>query len=890
MQCLVDVQLAPDGWVVQLLDPSTGAALVDPVGQVALLDQPRRLRFVGGLPGTVEAFPLPPAAEAAALPSGAPHRDLCNAADAAPLAASLAAIVNLAPGDDGAVKFGHYLFATLLGDDLWARVQAAAGAGPLELAITLSGDDSSMLRLPWEAMHGPDLVLAQLPSLVITRRIRDDQRPASTPWSARVVEVDSPLRVLFVVGAAANSDEVRLGVEYLGLLRGLRRGPVGLNHQVLFRATPQALEAAVRWFRPNVIHLICHVSCVGQACGLRLNCAKGPVTLDAGELLNRLRTAGDQPLPAAVVLGVAVPPGQTAAPDAAEAAGRLAVDLVKGGVPLVVTLAGEATEPSCRLFMRRFYEALLCPAQCDLAQEAALGRRMGLPDPAVERLAGNGTVRHQGVYPWTTSDWALPRLVMPDAAVEVRPRAERDDWLIRCHSVATGYYLDKDFPAFCARMELFELYDGLLRGAAFQAPPAGRGELQALAITVAVADDAIGTRPQYGRTWLLEEFAAKAVRDGHVPLMLTEQVLPSQRSWPKTLPDLLDCLVMAATETCTRFGQAASSWRYVKALRRMALRGEIDLLPELKAEPEIDATYNNDPSDSDVLAIAFRLDLLRFRDDVRRGGPAPAAAADADDPLAGYERGLDRLLERLRADPQSDHYRDALVFEQRLRENIRRARRYTDTPIERADRNQILDQLGQLTQAALGRPFQELTGAEAPTTAATAAPEAAWGEKARVVLLIDDVHRLGEAAAPLLEHLLGPRTMDAAHDDLRVVFTYSSTPLPEQKSAVDAINEWRLRGARKERLSLEEFQSGAEEELAYRHFLLHWKDQSTGDRLRLAPVRENPRVVEHFFTRLKDEVKGIPSYLARGEVASLVRAFSDETAPPMFLALRRQPQ
>jgi hypothetical protein len=76
------------------------------------------------------------------------------------------------------------------------------------------------------------------------------------------------------------------------------------------------------------------------------------------------------------------------------------------------------------------------------------------------------------------------------------------------------------------------------------------------------------------------------------------------------------------------------------------------------------------------------------------------------DPFTSYETGLKRLLERL----GSDHprYADALVYQQRLQENIAQARQYGDTETRRAERVQILDSLNRITQESLNMPFNAL--------------------------------------------------------------------------------------------------------------------------------------------------------------------------------------
>ena len=73
-----------------------------------------------------------------------------------------------------------------------------------------------------------------------------------------------------------------------------------------------------------------------------------------------------------------------------------------------------------------------------------------------------------------------------------------------------------------------------------------------------------------------------------------------------------------------------------------------------------------------------------------------------------YEVGLRALLARLdRDDPR---YADALVYQQRLLENVTAARRYGDTETRRAERAEIADRLNALALAAVGTSFNDLCG------------------------------------------------------------------------------------------------------------------------------------------------------------------------------------
>jgi hypothetical protein len=81
------------------------------------------------------------------------------------------------------------------------------------------------------------------------------------------------------------------------------------------------------------------------------------------------------------------------------------------------------------------------------------------------------------------------------------------------------------------------------------------------------------------------------------------------------------------------------------------------------------------------------------------------------DVYAPYEAGMERLLEGL--GPDHPRYSEALVFQQRLHENIAQSRLYGESSDRRADRFAILGQLNELAMEALGQPFNDLCQARA---------------------------------------------------------------------------------------------------------------------------------------------------------------------------------
>ena len=81
-----------------------------------------------------------------------------------------------------------------------------------------------------------------------------------------------------------------------------------------------------------------------------------------------------------------------------------------------------------------------------------------------------------------------------------------------------------------------------------------------------------------------------------------------------------------------------------------------------------------------------------------------------NDSLTPYEKGLDLLLERLGMD--HSRYVEALTYEQRLRENILKVRRYGDDESKRSNRALVVEQLNRLALGELEVSYNQLCGLE----------------------------------------------------------------------------------------------------------------------------------------------------------------------------------
>src|SRR5262249_53004294 len=86
----------------------------------------------------------------------------------------------------------------------------------------------------------------------------------------------------------------------------------------------------------------------------------------------------------------------------------------------------------------------------------------------------------------------------------------------------------------------------------------------------------------------------------------------------------------------------------------------------------------------------------------------PAGTLLRRDVYALYEAGLEQLLSQVKLGHH--RYDDALIYQQRLVENIAQARRYGDTETGKAARAEMLDRLNELSLATTGHSFNELSG------------------------------------------------------------------------------------------------------------------------------------------------------------------------------------
>ncbi len=176
--------------------------------------------------------------------------------------------------------------------------------------------------------------------------------------------------------------------------------------------------------------------------------------------------------------------------------GPLAAELVAGGVPVVVGMAGRVSDLACQLFTRGFGKALVGGEY--LVTATAEGRTAALY---------HGQAVHESV------DWAFPTLFMAAGVKsDYKPCQVHDpDPSQVIENRIKGYNLNlydvNSEPAFCARHDFFDDYYDLF------------SEQSHMAVLAAYTKS---QQSGLGRTRLLHELTAQAVRDGHVPCLVTK--------------------------------------------------------------------------------------------------------------------------------------------------------------------------------------------------------------------------------------------------------------------------------------------------------------------------------------------------------------------------------
>lgn len=452
-----------------------------------------------------------------------PHAALCGG-DAIQFQRALAAF--RARRSQGADTFGRYLFEVLLGAEWWQVVRDATPAGgDAELALRwLPGEATRPFdRLPWELMHdgAQPLVASYHPRIAVTRIVAADP---TAPARQSPGAIELPVRVLFVLGAAADDPRIRAATEVLGLLRSLEQ-PDRVQARMLERARPKDVRALIKAFRPAIVHFLCHGDVREGRGHLELvpDDANDRGECNGDRLIDILRPDGEPP-PTIVVLGAcrsaeqadfdegapALAPQELGAlPGRPVMLGSLAGELVRGGVPIVVGMGGRVADVAARLFTRRFEASLLEGAP--IVRATADARRA----PFSQAHGGARTV-----------DWAYPILVLDasvDPAYAPTPEPTQSGPAIQLRQWASALQITSGRqPVFCARHAFLDAFDAL-----FEPRTGGL-----LAVYSSTTQDE-GAR--LGKSRLIEQFLFRALRNGHVPIVQSRQ----RETVPTTIDGLL---------------------------------------------------------------------------------------------------------------------------------------------------------------------------------------------------------------------------------------------------------------------------------------------------------------------------------------------------------------
>jgi CHAT domain len=467
-------------------------------------------------------YPRPPAGE----PDWWPVQPLYSSNEDANLQEVHNRCIRGAPdwAKDDVKSFGRYLFATLLGPD-WQHVEASAPAGALELELDLTDAGSLFERLPWEMMFTADEPLAGLTisgrRVAVSRIVRVEPPPPTA-------EIEIPLRVLFVVGRQMD-DAIQPGAEYFGLLRQFefQVGALGescgvaLHTKLLLNATRDEMSRAIQSFGPSVVHLISHGRRNGVQTELLLikdDNAEDPVTPEA--LLPILQANRSVQ---AVVLNAC----HTGEPS--DMHSSYAPQLVRGGIPVVVGMAGQVADSVCRLFTSSFY--------------AALYEGRSLPSAVCE---GRRAALLQYKTYTQNVEWARPILY----------RADKTDTTFRLNKAKQNVAiaakaLRKRKELLCDRMGYLQDLQRICER-----------RISNLGFAMQEPKEAQGVAPvQMGKTWLLEEMRWLSLLEGYVPCLLESGL---QTDPPKSF-------LMFALSLAEAMNETRKAWNGTRRWRSAAL-------------------------------------------------------------------------------------------------------------------------------------------------------------------------------------------------------------------------------------------------------------------------------------------------------------------------------
>ncbi len=457
---------------------------------------------------------------------------------------SLGKIQTRIPGPNDLQVVGQYLFDILVGKTNWATICAKADAikpnSNIELALSWDkGATNLFRRFPWEILHDGHHFLAVDPNRVvaITRLVKGFAPGQNSPTTVQI----SP-KVLFVIGSNHHDPVLRPGAEILGLIRRLETVGLGLHFvsQVRVRATKDAVEKAIQSFRPSIVHFICHGGTENNRGYIKLISTEPNLEFEhvkADELFDKLTPDGIPPplviLNACDTAKASAQKGvvsfaeenacDTAKASAQEGVVSFAEELVLKGVPVVLGMAGEVADSACRFVTRGFYEALL---------------RGKCPQIAVAD-ARKAALQAQGTNPGATIDWSLLTLFSQQATT-LALSSEISSAIKNRRKIAKRFRKLSNPSIFCDRLEILSAFQQMLHG------------LGPNVIAIQGQFSQEENSSKFGKTRLLEEFAAITVESGHIPFYLNE---PNPDEIPKNNQAIAIFLLGKLDETAEYFSE-----------------------------------------------------------------------------------------------------------------------------------------------------------------------------------------------------------------------------------------------------------------------------------------------------------------------------------------------
>jgi hypothetical protein len=511
--------------------------------------------------------------------SDGPHGPLCRG-DTAAIQNLLSRLVTRSGVTGDATAYGRWLFDCLLGP-AWEAIgalPAVAAARPrpgVEIALRWSVTETGLHRLVWEAMHDGIAPLAGHPRwmVAITRVVPVEVTAPST--------ITRLPRVLFAVGSALSDDVIRPGAMFVGLLQALEVRGICVSRVALQVGIDQ-LHDNCRRLGPDLVHVVAHGMIDADGRGLlHLQGEGGGSWVDADTLATAL-TAGGPPVT------VVVSACRSGAADGPPGARPMAAQLVAHGIPIVSAMAGEIGEQACRLYTRGLAEAI--HAGRPVVEAAAEGRRV-----AVLRAERSDT----------ELDWAMPALFLAES-VDPGHRAVDPSTTRDLLGLATELGL-RQSPVFIGRHRILRLGEDLVEPDAAQ--PVG--------FAAVVAE---GSLAGLGGTRLLQEIGYKALREGHLPLLLGPY---TETDRPRDLRSLVVRLLEAVAEFAELIRIAPVPLTTLLADRRFnASAVQPDALAALPAEDAhvrvrevlLDFEDRSNPLDVRLVGPRLATDLRRLAD------------------------------------------------------------------------------------------------------------------------------------------------------------------------------------------------------------------------------------------------------------------------------------